>query len=260
MADPNRRRNRKDHILPASYLDGFAHPKPPEPTKPLWVFNLSLLKWERKSSTQIAHERGFYDYAPGSTPDASADDAFRRLENDFPKARAAIRRDGYSTWPQHRDVLVSYGAMLAARSRLFREQSSADILPTLEDHPDKEVLAKNYAITNMRSEIPRRAEEWKSYHWVLSYTTKPDHPVITCDQPIGMNGNGADQTQAYKQKDFWLLFPVAWDMCLVGSTTPISGDQTRVFPAEYLAELHRYIRAQASLLIVSPVQLAVPSL
>ena len=216
------------------------------------------MKWKRKSTAQIGHLRGFYDYPPDSKPDATADEAFQRLENDFPKARNAIRRDGYTSWAQHRDVLVSFAAMLTARSPLFRGQSSAEILPALTAHPKGAVLAKNYAITNMRTEIQRRGSEWRSYHWALNYTSTPDEPVITCDHPVSMTSNYADQREAYERKDFWLLFPVAWDMCLIGSTVPVDGEQTRQFEPEHRRELVAYIRKQASLFIVSPVQLTLP--
>ena len=216
------------------------------------------MHWRQKSPAQIGHVRGFYDYAPDSSPDASADEAFMRLENDFPRTRDAIRRDGYASWTRHRDVLVSFAAMLTARSPLFREQSSAEIFPPLTAHPQGAVLAKNYAITNMRAEILRRGAEWKSYYWALSYTTTPEEPVITCDHPIAMRSDYADQRVAYEKKDFWLLFPVAWDMCLVGSTVPLDGELTRQFDPEHLRELAEYIRKQAGLFIVSPVQLTFP--
>jgi hypothetical protein len=61
--------------------------------------------------------------------------------------REAIRSDGYSTWTQHRDILVSFAAMLAARSLLFRAQSSSEVFPSLAQHPEADLLAKNYSIT-----------------------------------------------------------------------------------------------------------------
>ena len=87
----------------------------------------------------------------------------------------------------------------------------------------------------------------------------PDEPVITCDHPVAMRSDYADQREAYERKDFWLLFPVAWDMCLVGSTVGLYGEQTRQFEPGHLRKLVAYIRKQASLFIASPLQLTFPA-
>ncbi len=41
-----------------------------------------------------------------------------------------------------------------------------------------------------------------------------------------MWGNGADITEAYEQNDFWLWCQLSWDMCLIASSQPLSGEPT----------------------------------
>src|SRR5215470_11335321 len=100
--------NRKAHFSPQGYLRGFVHPARVNHPKPLWVFDVQRSSWDQKSTSQFGYERAFYDYSSDSEPDATAEDLFKRPENDFPLIRDRIRNEGYSTWPQHRDVLLSF--------------------------------------------------------------------------------------------------------------------------------------------------------
>lgn len=74
---------RRDHFVPQGYFRGFIHSQRKNRPKPLWVLDVNRRKWSEKSPIQIGWERGFYDYTSGSNPDATADDAFRCLENDL---------------------------------------------------------------------------------------------------------------------------------------------------------------------------------
>lgn len=106
--------------LPARLLS----PKRAKHPRPLSVFDIERRRWSEESTRQIGWAPGFYDYPPDSTPDATADDAFGRLENEFPTVRDRIRSEGYDSWTQHSDVLVSCCAMMAAGSPLFRAQTN----------------------------------------------------------------------------------------------------------------------------------------
>ena len=117
-------KGRRDHYVPQAYLRGFIHPQRQGHPKPLWVLNVHRQEWSEKSPSQIGWERGFYNYAPESNPDATAEDAFRRLENDVPRIRDRIRANGYQSWTAHRDVLVDFAVMMETRSPLFRTQAS----------------------------------------------------------------------------------------------------------------------------------------
>jgi hypothetical protein len=180
------RANRKDHVTPQGYLRGFVHPERIHLRHPLWVLDVRRGGWHERSPRQIGFERGYYDYAAGSQPDATAEDAFVRLENDFPRIREQIRRDGYASWPKHRELLVMFAGMMAARSAMFRSQAEAELLGSLRSHADSGSLAKNYAITRMRSEIEARRQTWQAWDWALGYTVSPADPVVTSDQAVGM--------------------------------------------------------------------------
>lgn len=130
-------RNRNDHFSPQGYLRGFVHPSRRTYPKPLWVFDIEHSRWFERSTKQVGSECGFYDYSENSEPDATAEDAFKRHEDNFPKVPKLIRKEGYATWERHREVLVSFAAMLAARSPLFRTQTVSAILPSLGEGAER---------------------------------------------------------------------------------------------------------------------------
>lgn len=178
-----------------------------------------------------------------------------RLENDFPRVRNRIRREGYVTWAAHRELLVSFAGMMAARSPMFRTQAEARVRASLQCAYDRSILAKNYAITLMRAEIATRRQAWQGWDWALGYTTDPSGPLITSDQTVGMWGNRRDQTDAFADGDFWVWCPLSWDMCLIGSSKPLGERRTTELDPQHLAEIRRLTREQAGRFVVSPVRL-----
>ena len=249
-------KDRRDHYVPQGYLRGFIHPQRENHPKPLWVLDVNRHEWSEKSPSQIGWERGFYDYAPGSSPDATAEDAFRCLENDVPKIRNLIRANGYQSWTEHRDVLVNFAAMMAARSPLFRNQAISQLCPSLADGLSGDDLAKNFSITLMRTEMGQRPQEWKEYDWVLGYTKNPKHPFIASDQVIGMWGNALTPLEALHKRDFWLWCPLSWDMCLVASSLPLDAEPTAPLQSEHVTELQTLARQQAGKFVASPVPIS----
>jgi hypothetical protein len=249
-------KNRKDHYAPQGYLRGFIHPQRQRHPKPLWVLDVASNEWAERSPSQIAWSRGFYDYSEDSRPDATADQAFSFCENQFPRIRERIRADGYESWALDRQILVSFVAMMAARSPLFRTQSVSTVEPSSVQQPNSEALAKNFSITLMWSEMKRRASEWDRFDWALGYTENPEDPLVTSDQPIGMRGAAGDQRTAWQRNDFWLWCPIAWDMCLIASSLPLIGPPTTALGPEYLAEIRTLTAKQATRFVASPCVLA----
>ena len=47
--------------------------------------------------------------------------------------------------------------------------------------------------------MPSRASDWDNFDWALAYTTDPDKPFVTSDQPLAMRGNALDQVTAWEQ-------------------------------------------------------------
>ena len=259
MTNPNPSccaKGRRDHYVPQAYLRGFVHPQRHDHPKPLWVLDLNRHEWSEKSPSQIGWARGFYDYEPGSNPDATAEDAFRRLENDVPGIRDCIRAKGYQGWTVYRDVLVEFAVMMAARSPLFRTQAVSQAHPSLTDWPTSNALAKNFSITLMRAEMRRRPKEWQGYDWVLGYTRDPEFPFIASDRVVGMRGNELTAAEALRRNDFWLWCPLSWDMCLIASSQPLDAEPTAALGPVHVAELQTQTRQQARAFVASPVPIS----
>ena len=249
-------KGRRDHYVPQAYLRGFIHPQRQDHPRPLWVLDVNRRKWDEKSPSQIGWERGFYDYAPGSNPDATAEDAFRRLENDFPRIRDRLRTNGHQSWTEHQDMLVDFAVMMAARSPIFRTQAVSQVRSSLAAGSTSDVLAKHFSITSMRTEMRRRSQEWNKYHWVLSCTKDPEHPFIASDQVVGMWGNALTSVDALQQNDFWMWCPLSWDMCLIASSQPLDAEPTVALLPEHIAELQTLTRQQATRFVVASVPMS----
>jgi hypothetical protein len=177
-------------------------------------------------------------------------------ENDFPRVRDAIRQDGFSSWTRHREPLVLFAAMLAARSPLFLEQAAARIRGSLSHLPDAGVLARNYAITTMRAEVPQRAARWnKDLHWCLRFTRDPESPVVGSDQSVGMQGVVADPQFALEDARTVLFFPLSWEMCLFGSPARFDSECEEFLESD-IWQMRAFVAKQARLFVASPVRLA----
>jgi hypothetical protein len=68
---PKQARNRKDHILPQGYLDGYPS------QRPVAVFHIKEQRWFPKKPDGVGYKPGFYDYSDGVKHDQTADQAFR---------------------------------------------------------------------------------------------------------------------------------------------------------------------------------------
>jgi hypothetical protein len=247
---------RRDHFSPQGYLRGFVHPDRVKGDKLLWVLSVQQQEWSEQSTESIGWTRGLYDYPAGSDPDATAEEVFLRPENDFPRVRERIRHEGVTAWPRYRDQLVLFAAMLAARSPLFLEQAAASIRDSLAHLPNADELARNYAITTMRAEVPARAARWNNdLHWALRFTGDPESPVVASDQSIGMDGVVADQRVALEDAGTVLFFPLSWDMCLFGSPAKFDNECEEFLESD-LRRLRTFVAKQARLFVASPVRLA----
>src|ERR1700722_17005659 len=183
-------RNRLDHILPQGYLEGFTIPSK---EGRLWVFDIERRKWFESSPRTVAAERAYYDYSEGSDPDATADQAFKQFETNFPPIRQELVASKFSGWTKHREFLVRYSQMVRARSNLFRhevlqEVHDATFLKMEEVH--RTALLKNLSITKMRIEIGKGAGEFAGWHFGLRFTEDVTEPVITGDNAVALVGFG----------------------------------------------------------------------
>ncbi len=238
-------RGRHDHLLPQGYLKGFTDPSTPGQ---LSVYDTRKQRWFESGTARVAAIRGFYDYSHGSDPDKTADESFRKFEEEFPNVvRELVGRD-FLSWREHLDFLLGYAQMLRARTVLFREQELAQArqstilqikevsqdsktgqtviryeLPT-ETGAELETLLRNLSITRMRGEIDKGAAWFSKMHWCLRVTGDRADPVITGDNPIIVESQAATLGAAPADPSTLVHFPVSWQACLFGSPVRFTVD------------------------------------
>lgn len=236
MSRNQKNKNRRDHYLPQAYLRGFVDPARAHLPKPLWCFHPSIKKWRERSPKQIGYIDGFYDYAIKNTDAELPDITFQRLENDFPAVRTQLLSDGFRSWTDHKQFLLSYMQMIRARSPLFfdqwREQSSALRVATivrigadrrsldldsLEGRPMTTAEIQNWTIAKMREEIKKGPDWMTDFHWALRYTDSPEDPFIAAEQPLLLSGSSPDRVTAIRDPEALIYFPICWQACLFGS-------------------------------------------
>lgn len=247
-------RARRDHFSPQGYLRGFIHPERLSANKPLWVFSVEHLQWQERSPASFGWKRGLYDYSADVNADGAAEAVFLKPENEFPVVREKLRFQGYTQWRAHLDSLVRFAAMLSARSPMFLDQAATSIRHSLSGHANADLLARNYGLTAMRAEVMNRYDCWRKLHWALRFTTKPESPVIACDQSVGIDGHVDDVRLALEDSRTTLFFPVSWDMCLFGSPARLEPDCAEFLEADLL-RLRSFVMQQARVFVVSPIRL-----
>ncbi len=252
------KRNRLDHILNAGYLWGFADLNG---DGTLWVFDKKKRSWSARGVAHIAAEKGFYDYSPDGTPDATADQAFKELEDRFPPVRDRILREGYSSWVNYKNFLLRFSWMLGVRNRLFRKEhnvwSRKAVTQLSNADPQRaRELAKNWAITDMRTQIKQGPAWFSDFDWTLRFTEDPNDPVITSDVPALVKGKAPELAKAVSDPKTLIFAPLCWQMCLVGSPSKFT-EQTDRFHPNDLRRLRALFAKYADEFLVSPTKLRI---
>jgi Protein of unknown function (DUF4238) len=104
---PQPPRNRRDHYVPQGYLKGFIDPARAENDRPLWCLNKSRNLWERKSTKQICHVVGMYDFSSDAIDAEHADVTFKSMEDGFPAIRSRMREVNFGNWRHELPFLPS---------------------------------------------------------------------------------------------------------------------------------------------------------
>lgn len=240
-------RNRLDHIIPRSYLEGFANQG-----GRVSVFDSQSKRWFEAAPAKVGVERGYYDYSRDGVSGQSADEAFNRLESGFPAVRKQLIVGSFEAWIDHLQFLLEYAQMLRARSRLFREQTMAQareriigvveevVAPTVlkfraytpSDEPHHEQHLRNLSITEMRREIAKGAALFSNLNWCLRITQDVNNPVITADQPVIVLGPAELSEEALtRDPNTWIIFPLCREACLIGNCEKIATDTQAFQPS-----------------------------
>ncbi len=266
------KRNRSDHVLPQGYLAGFT-----DPTNDgqVCVFDRQQQRWFETGTAAVGAIKGFYDYSEGSQPDRTADQAFEKLEGEFPAVRRELVANRFSGWRKHLDLLLRFAQMLQVRSQLFREHDVTQgrqrpilqivevVNPTTikvapyapESKAEHETLLRNLSITNMRTEITHGAAHFSQLHWCLRFTTDSSDPVITADNAVVVEGRAATLLEAFRDRETLVFFPLCSQACLIGS--PAKFDKKRApFDPRLLRHVREVYVKSTRRFVYSPVRLA----
>jgi hypothetical protein len=167
---------RRDHYLPQGYLRGFIDSSRKHHPRPLWCFDIAKNRWLARSTKEVGHRKGFYDYVHAGTmlENETADSAFLKLENDYPRIRKQLIATSVDRWTEHLEFLLTFMQMMRARSVLFREQKTIEgkgllayeieevyhdrnaiKLKSMTPKPVPPAFIKNRAITQMRRKLKK---------------------------------------------------------------------------------------------------------
>jgi len=266
-------KDRRDHYLPQTYLRGFIDPARAHLPKPLWCYHLQMRSWRERSPKEIGYIDGFYDFAIENTAAEHPDMTFQRLENDFPRIRTQMIKDGFRSWTNHKKLLLSYMQMIRARSPLFfaqwREKSKTFRLSTVVEvgvdrrslkvdslggRPMTQAETQNWTISQMREEIKKGPDWLANFHWALRYTDAPRDPFIAAEQPLVMIGNSSDAATAINDPETLIYFPICWQACLFGSIQSFDVETDKFQPEDLQRARRAYIENGRKFL-VSPQRL-----
>jgi len=272
-------KRRRDHYLPQGYLRGFIDPARENEPQPLWKLDIASRKWAERSTKQVAHLTGFYDYA-GASPELeslpSSDETFSELENQFPAVRAkllSLRKKTFRNWTKHLPFLLRYMDMLRARSPLYFTQREAAWkstptwkvakvidahtieLASMEASPPPDEFIKNRTIFQMREEIQKNGAWLWELNWVLRYTESVSEPFVISESPfLAEISPGVAQENALKHPETVLYFPLCWEVCLFGS--PVRFDLgTGKLDSHDMTVARRKYRVFAKEFLISPAKL-----
>lgn len=266
---------RRDHYIPRGYLRGFVDPAREGYPRPLWCFDIAHNKWKSCSPKEVGHRKGFYDYVGvgKALEQESADDAFIRLENDYPNACREILANGFARWSEHEELFLSFMQMMRARSLLFREQKkeagknllaweieevyhdrNALKLKSMAPSPVSSTFVRNRAITEMRQEIEKGAAWLNDFNWTLRYVDSVKDPCIISEVPFIAMGPTANIEEAIKHPETKLIFPLCWQACLIGRLQPFDL-KTDKFASGELQGIRQAYRETAKLFVLSPTQI-----
>jgi hypothetical protein len=275
------KRNRLDHLLPQGYLEGFTAPSTPGQ---LSVFDCRDQRWFETGTAVVGAVRGFYDYTEGTEPGQDADEAFANLETRFPAVRRDLFAGGVSDRRKHLDVLLAFAQMLRVRSELFRDQNMAndrrkpfmrikEILPAEPSKTDPgtfvtpirvepyrpdndkehELLLRNKAITDMRTEIAKGPTWMSDMHWCLRSCQNPADPFVTSDNAVVVQRCTPALEEALRDRETLIFFPICWQACLVGSPAKLDVETGALDPSD-IRKVRGIFRQSAFRFVFSPLR------
>lgn len=190
------------------------------------------------SPAEIAHGKGFYDYAHGTeySVENHPDSTFARLEREFPMRREEMIAGRFENWEGHKDFLLEFMQMIRARSPLAMKQQEVEVRTTevatvlRVDHQAKTMTVgpvrrpaehevRNLTIAKMLEQVRAGASWMSDFDWCLQFTEDEKDPFGTTDQALFVTGSLKDQLvtmELLSHPATLLIFPLCWRACLFG--------------------------------------------
>lgn len=274
----SKQKGRRDHYIPQGYLRGFIDPARQNDPRPLWKLDIASKRWAERSTRQLAHISGLYDYA-GEGPELemlpAADETFSELENEFPAVREkllSLGRKAFRNWTKHLPFLLKYMDMLRARSPVYFAEKEAEgkaiptwtvasvegnkvTLTSMEPSPPSPVFIKNRTLTHMREEIQKDPAWLWELNWALRWTASVAEPFVISEAPfVAERSRGVSVADAPQHPDTLYYFPVCWQVCLFGSRLRFDCGTDKLSSHDMEVSRRKY-RSFAQEFLISPVKL-----
>ena len=273
-------RGRRDHYLPQGYLRGFIDPARENKPQPLWKLDVASKQWAERSTKQVGHSAGFYDYA-GTSPELgslpSSDEAFCELENQFPVVRErllSLSKKAFRNWTKHLRFFLRYVDMLRARSPLYFMHAETEWkstptwtvekvidaktikLVSMDPSPPSNAFIKNRTIFQMREEIQKSGAWLRELNWALRYTESVTEPFVITETPFVADGvpPGLSEAEGFRHPNTLFCFPVCWQVCLFGSRQRFDRGTGKLDSHDMRVARRKY-RLFAQDFLISPVKL-----
>ena len=131
-------------------------------------------------------------------------------------------------------------------SRMLQTFRFEEAVPSQEEF-------RNFAITEMRTMISKGTGWFEQLHWALRFTTNPNDPMVTTNNPLYAHGKHRTLQLKVQDPDFLLFFPVSWQMCLAGSWRPFIKETDTFHPTDLLN--FRKMFATDAQIVISPTKI-----
>jgi hypothetical protein len=271
MAQPPR--DRKDHYVPQGYLRGFIDSARSQNDRPLWCLDKRRNEWVQKSTAQICHVRGMYDFSNDAIDAEHADVTFKSMEDGLGPIREGLVGQGFTGWQRHIEFLLPYMQMIRVRSpQYFVEQGQAvadsfigritsiDETRTKVTYDSSEPLSEDQVhdmtLTKMREEFARGPAWMADMHWQIRTTFDPHNPVVTSEQPLFVKGERpmiepTIMMDLIADPQSEVYFPLCWQACIVGRSTPFD-EKVAPFEQSTLLLLRQMIAEMALEYVIVP--------
>lgn len=126
-------RNKRQHIVPRSYLNAWCDPQCPEGQTPyVWVFSKDGTEVDNKSPEKIFRENDFYTVHEDGQRDLTLEDNLSRLESEFASVRRNKLDKRLRLSSKEEFILCMFVMAMYGRTKAYKEHWSEQWQKALE--------------------------------------------------------------------------------------------------------------------------------